>query len=110
MSIRAIPIQEADDARDQLARIDGFDQVVVRADQHAAASVPGMDVRRLTNEQDSTFVTSATHQIDAQATADRVSETPTLLLGKTGSKLSPVSSAATFDPAKLAAAIRSSLG
>jgi len=78
--------------------------------EHAAASVPGMDVRRLTNEQNSSFVTNATHRIDAQATADRVSETPTLLLGKTGSNLSPVSSAATFDPAKLAAAIRSSLG
>src|SRR2546421_2262308 len=78
--------------------------------EHAAASVPGMDVRRLTNEQNSTFVTNATHRIDAQATADRVSETPTLLLGKTGSNLSPVSSAATFDPAKLAPAIRSSLG
>jgi hypothetical protein len=36
-----------------------------------------------------------------------VSQTPTLLLGKTGSKLNPVSSAATFDAAKLAAAIRS---
>ena len=78
--------------------------------EHAAASVPGMGVRRLINEQNSTFVTNATNRIDAQATADRVSETPTLLLGKTGSKLSPVSSAATFDPAKLAAAIRSSLG
>jgi protein-disulfide isomerase len=78
--------------------------------EHAAASVPGMDVRRLTSEQDSTLVTNATKRIDAQAAADRVSETPTLLLGKTGSKLSPVSSAATFDPAKLAAAIRSSLG
>ena len=69
-----------------------------------------MDVRRLTSEQDSTLVTNATKRIDAQAAADRVSQTPTLLLGKTGSKLSPVSSAATFDPAKLAAAIRSSLG
>jgi protein-disulfide isomerase len=78
--------------------------------EHAAASVPGMDVRRLTSEQDSMLVTNATKRIDAQAAADRVSQTPTLLLGKTGSKLSPVSSAATFDPAKLAAAIRSSLG
>jgi len=78
--------------------------------EHAAASVPGMDVRRLTSEQDSMLVTNATKRIDAQAAADGVSQTPTLLLGKTGSKLSPVSSAATFDPAKLAAAIRSGLG
>jgi protein-disulfide isomerase len=75
--------------------------------EHAAASVPGMDVRRLLDDQSSTSVTNATKRIDGQATADRVSETPTLLLGKTGSKLSPVSSAATFDAAKLGAAIRS---
>jgi protein-disulfide isomerase len=75
--------------------------------EHAAASVPGMNVRRLLDDQNSTFVTKATKKIDAQATADRVSETPTLLLGKTDSKLTRVSSAATFDPAKLATAIRS---
>ena len=75
--------------------------------EHAAASVPGMKVKRVVDDQDSSFVTDATHRIDAQANADRVSQTPTLLLGKTGSKLNPVSSAATFDPAKLAAAIRS---
>lgn len=74
--------------------------------QNAAASVPGMAVHKLLDDQDSTFVTNATNRIDAQATLDNVSQTPTLLLGKTGSKLSPVSSAATFDPAKLAAAIR----
>jgi protein-disulfide isomerase len=75
--------------------------------ERAAASVPGMDVRKLLDDQNSTFVTKATGEIDAQATADRVSATPTLLLGKTGSKLSPVSSSATFDAAKLGAAIRS---
>jgi protein-disulfide isomerase len=75
--------------------------------QQAAASVPGMKVRQLLDEQNSSFVTNATEKIDAQATTDRVSQTPTLLLGKTGSKLSLVSSTATFDAAKLAAAIRS---
>jgi protein-disulfide isomerase len=75
--------------------------------QRAAASVPGMDVRGLLDEQNSTFVTNATHRIDAQATADKVSETPTLLIGKTGSKLKKVSSTAPFDAAELAAAIRS---
>src|SRR5512133_2577445 len=74
--------------------------------EHAAASVPGMKVRRVVDDQESSFVTDATNRIDAQATADRVSQTPTLLIGKTGSKLNPVSSAATFDAAKLAAAIR----
>jgi protein-disulfide isomerase len=74
--------------------------------EHAAASVPGMDVRKLLDDQNSSFVTSATKRIDAQATADRVSETPALFLGKTGAKLKVVSSTETFDAAKLAAAIR----
>jgi protein-disulfide isomerase len=74
--------------------------------EHAAASVPGMDVRRLLTAQNSTTVKNATETIEGQEKADRVSQTPTLLLGKTGSKLSAVSSAATFDPVKLAAAIR----
>jgi protein-disulfide isomerase len=74
--------------------------------EHAAASVPGMKVRRVVDDQDSSFVTDATNRIDAQATADRVPQTPTLFIGKTGSKLKPVSSTATFDAAQLAAAIR----
>jgi protein-disulfide isomerase len=74
--------------------------------EHAAASVPGMKVRRVVDDQESSFVTDATNRIDAQATADRVSQTPTLFIGKTGSKLKPVSSTATFDAAELAAAIR----
>jgi protein-disulfide isomerase len=74
--------------------------------QHAAASIPGVAVHKLLDDQNSTFVGTATNRIDAQATLDKVTQTPTLLLGKTGSKLSPVSAAATFDPVKLAAAIR----
>jgi protein-disulfide isomerase len=74
--------------------------------EHAAASVPGMKVRQLLDNQDSSLVTDATNRIDAQATADRVSQTPTLFIGKIGSKLKPVSSTATFDAAELAAAIR----
>jgi protein-disulfide isomerase len=78
--------------------------------EHAAASVPGMNVRRLLDEQNSSFVKNKTVTIDAQAKADAVSQTPAVLLGKTGSKLSPVSSTATFDPVKLAVAIRRSGG
>jgi protein-disulfide isomerase len=78
--------------------------------EQAAASVPGMNVRRVLDDQNSTAAKNATKRIDAQATADHVSGTPTLFLGKTGSKLRPVSSTVTFDEAKLAAAIRSNLG
>jgi hypothetical protein len=65
-----------------------------------------MKVRQLLDNQDSSLVTDATNRIDGQATADRVSQTPTLFFGKTGSKLKPVSSTATFDAAQLVAAIR----
>src|SRR3989440_11406611 len=74
--------------------------------EHAAASVPGIAVQRLLDAQNSSAVKNVTDRIDAQGSADRVSQTPTLLLGKTGSKLKPVSSAATFDAVQLAAAIR----
>jgi protein-disulfide isomerase len=75
--------------------------------EQAAASVPGMDVKRLLDSQDSAAVQNTIDRINSQGDADRVSSTPALFLGKTGSKLQPVSSTVTFDPAKLAAAIRS---
>jgi protein-disulfide isomerase len=65
-----------------------------------------MKVRQLLDDQDSSSVTDANNKIDVQATADRVSGTPTLFIGKTGSKLKPISSTVTFDAAQLAAAIR----
>jgi hypothetical protein len=39
VAVRASPIQEAYDARDQLTRIDRLDQVVVGPDQHAAGAI-----------------------------------------------------------------------
>jgi hypothetical protein len=78
--------------------------------ERAAASVPGMDVPRLLDDQDSAVVKSAIDRIESQAKADRVSSTPWLLLGKTGSKLHVVSSDATFNEARLADAIRRGLG
>jgi len=71
--------------------------------EKAAASVPGMDVRALLDDQNSSAVNKVGEGFDAA----KVTTTPTLLLGRTGSTLQPVSSAATFDQAKLAAAIRS---
>src|SRR5438874_374757 len=69
--------------------------------EHAAASVPGMDVRRLLDSQDSAAVQNAIDRINSQGDADRVASTPALFIGKTGSKLRPVSSGVTFDQAKL---------
>jgi protein-disulfide isomerase len=75
--------------------------------EKAAASVPGMDVPRLLADQKSHAVIAAGKTIDEQSSADNVTETPTVLLGKTGSKLHKVSSTLPFDEARLAALIRS---
>jgi protein-disulfide isomerase len=77
--------------------------------EKAAASVPGMQVRRLL-EQQSNAVIDIGKTIDGQAKADNVSQTPTLLLGRTGGPLRLVSSKDTFDAARLAAKIRSLSG
>jgi protein-disulfide isomerase len=77
--------------------------------EHAAASVPGMNVRRVLDEQRSSAVKAAGAAVDAQANAAQLIGTPTIFLGRTGSKPKAVSSAVTFDVAKLAAAIRSQL-
>jgi protein-disulfide isomerase len=78
--------------------------------EKAAASVPGMQVRRLLDEQQSNAVIDVGKTIDARANADNVSQTPTLLLGRTGGLLRMVSSKDTFDAARLAAKIRSLSG
>jgi len=74
--------------------------------EKAAASVPGMQVQRVLDEQKSDAVIAAGKRIDGQANADNVSQTPTILLGRTGGRLRAVSSRDTFDAARLAAAVR----
>jgi hypothetical protein len=78
--------------------------------EKAAASVPGMQVGRLLDEQQSNAVIDIGKTIDGRANADNVSQTPTLLLGRTGGLLHTVSSKDTFDEARLAAKIRSLSG
>ncbi|MGN6431031.1 MAG: DsbA family protein [Gaiellaceae bacterium] len=74
--------------------------------QKAAASVPGMQVQRLLDDQKSSAVINVGKTIDGKANADNVSQTPTLFIGSTGGPLHMVSSKDTFDAARLAAAIR----
>jgi protein-disulfide isomerase len=74
--------------------------------QKAAASVPGMQVQRLLDDQKSNAVIDVGKTIDRKANADNVSQTPTLFIGRTGGPLHLVSSKDTFDAARLAAAIR----
>lgn len=70
--------------------------------KRAAASVPGVDVQAVLDDQSSGAVTSQGESFDSAG----VSETPTVLLGKTGSTPTRLPSAVTFDEAKLGAAIR----
>ena len=72
--------------------------------EKAAASVPGMRVRRLLDEQNSDAVVAVGKKIDGQADADKVSQTPTVLIGRTGGPLHAVKDP--FDSARLVAAIR----
>jgi protein-disulfide isomerase len=74
--------------------------------EKAAASVPGMQVQRLLDDQKSNAVINVGKTIDGQANADNVSQTPTLFIGRTGGQMHVVSSKDTFDAMRLAAAIR----
>jgi protein-disulfide isomerase len=61
----------------------------------AAASVPGMKVHELLNSRSAGSIADQAKTFDNQALADKVSGTPTLYVGKTGTKgkLVPLSSA-----------------
>src|SRR5262249_6978019 len=52
----------------------------------AAASIPGLDVPRLLSDRNSSGVADQARELDLQARADRVSKTPTILVGKTGER------------------------
>lgn len=53
----------------------------------AASSIPGLDVNAWKSARGSSAVKDQESQFDSQATADKVSETPTVLVGKTGGPL-----------------------
>jgi len=71
----------------------------------AAASVPGLDVNRLLAERNSGKVDDRARAMDAQAGADGVHSTPTILVGKTGTAPKVVTLASPTDSAPVAAAI-----
>lgn len=76
----------------------------------AAASIPGVDVKALQNEMSSSAVADRERTYDSQAQADRVSGTPTVLVGKSGGKLTEISPGTAPDVATLSAAIDQALG
>lgn len=57
--------------------------------KEAAASIPGLDATKLFADRDSSTVADEEHTIDADASADKVDATPTILVGRTGSTPEP---------------------
>ncbi len=57
----------------------------------AAASIPGLDVHAWSSARGSSVVTDQESQFDNEGNADNVTETPTVLVGKTGGKLQKAS-------------------
>ncbi len=81
-----------------------LDDNFVRA---AYSSIPGFDVAAAEKARTENTISQAADHFDSQADADNVRGTPTILVGKTGGKLTEVVSP---DVANLTAAIRSAGG
>ena len=74
---------------------------------HAAyASIPGLDAAAAEKARTESTILDQGDQFESQATADKVTGTPTILVGKTGGKLTEVSSP---DVSALSSAITSAL-
>ena len=71
----------------------------------AAASVPGLDVPRLLSARSASTINAQAQAFDSQSHRDNVSETPTVLVGKSGGPLHKVSFPSLTDPAAISAAI-----
>jgi protein-disulfide isomerase len=76
----------------------------------AFVSIPGLAVDAATSSQDSPSVAAQEKRFDAQATADHVSGTPTIYVGKTGGKLRAISPGTVPDVATMEAAFKQALG
>jgi protein-disulfide isomerase len=81
-----------------------LDDDFVRA---AYTSIPGFDVAAAEKARTETAIAEQGDRFEAQATADNVTGTPTVLVGKTGGKLTEVASP---DVANLSAAIQRASG
>jgi protein-disulfide isomerase len=83
-----------------------LDDSIVRS---AFASLPGLKAQRALAARNSSTVTAETQRIDAEANADQVGGTPTVLVGKRGGKLAEVTPGYAPNAAQLSAAIDSAL-
>lgn len=75
----------------------------------AVSSIPGIKVHEVLTQQSSGSVAKQASSYDALATADHVSATPTLLVGKSGAKGTPVALKSPTDEQSLVAALDSAL-
>jgi protein-disulfide isomerase len=75
----------------------------------AAASVRGMNVPKLLADMKSSTVSKLAGEFDSQMTADKVTSTPTLLVGKSGTHGKIVPMKSSTDKATLVAAIQAAL-
>jgi protein-disulfide isomerase len=75
----------------------------------AAASIPGLKVAQLLNQRNSSAVAKTASGFDADAVNDKVQSTPTLLVGRNGTKLKVVPMSSPTDKATLVAALDTAL-
>jgi protein-disulfide isomerase len=80
-----------------------LDDAFIRA---AYSSIPGLDVGSAEQARTESAISQEARRFEAQATADNVTETPTILVGKAGGKLTEVVSP---DVSNLSAAIQQAL-
>jgi hypothetical protein len=71
----------------------------------AASSIPGLDVAQLRQDQDSAGVADEAKAFDDQANTAAVHSTPTILVGRTGSKPKLVNLSSPSDGESVAKAI-----
>ena len=76
----------------------------------AAASIPGLSVSKLLADRGSSAVSDDGHAIDADASADGVHATPTILVGRSGSTPKEVALASPSDAQSVERAIDAALG
>jgi protein-disulfide isomerase len=81
------------------------DQMIVST----AASIPGLDVSRLLADSKSDTVKAQAGTYDQQAVGDSVQATPTILVGKSGGPLRPVTLTSPTDRQSVASAISAAL-
>jgi protein-disulfide isomerase len=78
--------------------------------ESAASSIPGLDVPRLLSARKAPAISDRENAFDAQSDRDNVTETPTVLVGKSSGPLRKVSFPSLSDTAAISAAIEAAQG